>query len=372
MTLWLNEILKIKEYYRIDIAIVGKGKSVERESILSLIERLVMAHSPSGNEKEVDQLIVEEFKRFCENVKQDMAGNIVAKIVGRSSDRNVVLSSHKDEIGMIVKRIEENGRLRITSIGGSRPWKYGEGVVDILGDQKTISGILSFGSMHVSSESKDIRAAQTEKPLSWDMVWIETKLSEDELKAAGIHIGTKVVIGKHRKRPFILGDYICSYALDDKACVASLIALAGIFSQEKPACDVYLVASSSEEIGAAGASWFANRLPAETLIAVEVAPVMPEYQTVNNQNPIILYQDGVSVYDEDMAKRLTELARSLGFDLQPACVTSYGSDASISRNHGLSAKAGCICFPTENTHGYEISSINAIENTIKLLRAYLV
>ena len=53
--------------------------------------------------------------------------------------------AHKDEIGAMVKRVEERGRLRVGKLGGSFPWVWGEGPVDVLGRHATVPGVLSFG-----------------------------------------------------------------------------------------------------------------------------------------------------------------------------------------------------------------------------------
>ena len=107
------------------------------------------------------------------------------------------------------------------------------------------------------------------------------------------------------------------------------------------------------------------------MIAVEVGPVAPEYQTENCERPIIFYRDARGLYDEETARRLAEAARDAGIDVQHALVASFGSDASISSSYGNVANAACIGFPTENTHGYEIASLSGLENTAKVLTQFL-
>ncbi len=107
--------------------------------------------------------------------------------------------------------------------------------------------------------------------LQWHHAWVETKLSSAELKAAGVRPGSRVVVGKHRKQPFRLGDYIASYTLDNKASVAILPALAEQLPE--PAVDVYLVASAKEEVGAIGALYFTQNQPLDAIIALEICPL---------------------------------------------------------------------------------------------------
>jgi putative aminopeptidase FrvX len=348
-----------------------------RSELLSLIERLLMAHAPSGHEAEVDAVVLEEFERRCDAVYQDEGDNLIAHIKGVSAEGAIGVTGHKDEIGMIVKRIDDDGRLHVRNVGGSRPWIYGEGVVDVLGDKGVVSGILSAGARHVSEESREVFGAKTDRPLTWEMVWVETKRTQEELEALGVHIGSKAVVGRHRKRPFILSngsperEYLCGYGLDCKVAVAILIAVLQDLTQTSPPVDVYLIASAAEEVGVLGAAYAARTLPIETLIAVEVGPVAPEYQTQNTGDPIVLYQDAHALYDEGINDRFARIAGSLGFSVQRACVASFGSDASYTKAYGSIGRAACLCYPTENTHGYEISSITGIENTIRLLSGYL-
>jgi len=47
-----------------------------------------------------------------------------------------------------------------------------------------------------------------------------------------------------------------------------------------------------------------------------------------------------------------------------------GRDASIAMKFGHVARAACLGFPTENTHGYEIAHLGAIANCIRLLQGF--
>ena len=341
---------------------------MNRSELVSLIEKLVMAHSPSGNEREMDDVLREELAKRSLKAEQDAAGNLIVLLRGESSDRAIGVTAHKDEIGMIVKRIEGDGKLRVTPLGGSRPWIYGEGVMDVLGDREVVSGILSAGSRHVTEESGF--AARNTHALDWTMVWIETKLDPEELDARGVHIGSKAVVGRHRKRPFRLGEYLCGYGLDCKAGVAILLDVLDRLGTVPPQ-DVYFLFTSAEETGVQGAAWVVHQLSLEILIALEVGPVAFEYQIENIGAPVLLYRDSGAIYSEPVNAALTGIADRLGFGVQPACVTSFGSDASYTAKYGHVPRAACLCYPTENTHGYEICSLEGIENTARLLAEYL-
>jgi putative aminopeptidase FrvX len=337
------------------------------EQLFKIIEELVMHHSPSGVETEINQFLIQQFAALDVEVWSDRADNIIAKISGKDSSRAIAITAHKDEIGAIVKNIGEDGRVEVRKLGGAFPWVYGEGVVDLLGDNETISGILSFGSRHVSHESPQ-KVQQEDTPVKWENAWIETKLTTTELEAAGIRPGSRMVVGKHRKRPIRLKNHIASYTLDNKASVAILLALAEGLKQ--PACDVYLVASAKEEVGAIGALFFTQNQRLDALIALEICPLSPEYPVKDGDSPVLLSQDAYGIYDETLNGQLCRCAKQLDMNLQLTILSGFGSDASIAMKFGHVGSAACLAFPTQNTHGYEIAHLGAIANCINLLKAF--
>lgn len=340
--------------------------SLDSDRLFHTIEELVLHHSPSGAESEINQLLLSRFASLGVKVWQDRADNIIAQIPGRNPGA-IAITAHKDEIGAIVKSLGEDGQVEVRKLGGSFPWVYGEGVVDLLGDNATISGILSFGSRHVSHESPQ-KVQQEDTPVRWEDAWIETKCTDEELAAAGIRPGTRMVIGKHRKRPVRLKDYIASYTLDNKASVAILLALAENLQQ--PAVDVYLVASAKEEVGAIGALYFTQQQRLDAVIALEVCPLSSEYPIESGDAPVILSQDSYGIYDEGLNGQLRKVAEKLDLPVQLATLSQFGSDASIAMKFGHVARAACLAFPTQNTHGYEIAHLEAIANCIQLLQAF--
>jgi len=341
--------------------------SLEFDALFDRIADLVMCHSPSGMESEVNRWLLNQFEALGVECWTDEADNVVAKIPGQDAERAIAITGHKDEIGGIVKAVEVDGRLQVRKLGGAYPWIYGEGVVDLLGDRQTISGILSFGSRHVSHESPQ-KIQQEDAAVRWEDAWVETKCDAAELDAAGIRPGTRLVVGKHRKRPFRLKDYIASYTLDNKASVAILLALAE--QLKNPPQTIYLVASAKEEVGAIGALHFTLRTRLTALIALEICPLSPEYPIEDGPTPVLLSQDNYGLYDEFLNQAIATAAQQRNIPIQFAAISGFGSDASIAMKMGHVGRAACLGFPTQNTHGYEIAHLGAIANCIQILRVF--
>lgn len=180
--------------------------------------------------------------------------------------------------------------------------------------------------------------------------------------------GTRMVVGKHRKRPFRLKDYIASYTLDNKASVAILLVLAQ--KLHKPLVDVYLVASAKEEVGAIGALYFSQQHFLDALIALEICPLASEYSIKEGTAPVLLSQDGYGLYDEGLNGLIRQAAARREIPLQLAVINGFGSDGSIAMKYGHVPRAACLGFPTQNTHGYEIAHLGAVAHCIEILYTY--
>jgi putative aminopeptidase FrvX len=342
-----------------------------RERLLELLNALLITHSPVGDEREIDRVLAPHFERFCEETRFVCGETLVGKIGGRGLAAPVQILAHKDEIGMIVKRVEPDGLLHLDPLGSAEPWRYGEGPVEVLGQEQIVPGVLCVGSYHTTTESQTVQQAR-EHPLQWPMVHVTTGLSLQELTASGVHIGSRVVVHRDRKRPLLIGDYVGGYALDDKVSLAVMIAaMQAMANGRRPRGDVYFLATSAEEMCSGSALYVTERTPGETVLALEIGPVAEEYGVRNNGSPVVWYKDELATYTKSLCDELVHLARELDFGAQPAVYSRAGTDASVARQYGQTGRIACIGFPAENSHGYELASLTGIENLYRLLMAWL-
>jgi putative aminopeptidase FrvX len=346
----------------------------EIEMLLSLVN----ARAPCGQEEEIRNLLQTTLKGLVDELWIDSRGNLIGKISGQDPFTPAIrLMVHMDEISMIVKRINNDGTLRIDPLGGILPCAIGQCPVDILGDQSLITGILSFGSLHISKETSTTFKMVPEeekglgKVLGWEDVCVITRKSPQELKEAGIHPGTRVVIGLARRQLQLFQDCIAGYFLDNRAALVTSLLVLRQLNQCQLKQDVYFVATCSEEIGGQGGLYAARMLPGDLTIAIDVGPVAREYQTEMNDSPIIVFQDTFGLYDKKISTDLYCLAERMGLNPQCAIWKNYGSDASIAQCCGHAAQTALVCFPIENTHGFEIIHKNSMRQCAALLTAYL-
>jgi putative aminopeptidase FrvX len=344
---------------------------LKRGRLVELLNELLVTHSPVGDEGEMDTVLAPYFERCCDETQVLCGETLVGKIEGRGLAPAVQVQAHKDEISMIVKRIAPDGVLHLDALGGAIPWKYGEGPVEILGEREIVPGVLGVGCAHTSAESRTIEQARLQA-LEWPMVHVTTRLSDGELAERGVRIGSRVVVHRERKRPLFLADCVAGYALDDKVALALMVAaMEAMAAGLRPKGDVYFVATMGEEMLSGSSSFVSERIPAETLLALEIGPVAEEYSVRNNEQPVVWYKDRVATYTKVLCDELVRLAESLGFGAQPAVYSRAATDASTARQHGQVGRIACLAFPGENTHGYELACLAGIENTYRLLMAWL-
>ena len=246
----------------------------------TLLEKLLMAYGPGGQEDEVRAICKTELARYCDEVTEDRAGDVVGRIkASRDADPDdgIKIMAHLDEIAMVVKLVDEDGTLQVQALGGAQPISFGAAPVDILGDSSVLPGVLSFGSMHSSGgsqQSKDVLQGNVQ----WSDVHVVTRRAREDLANAGVRPGTRVVLSKHWRAPWYLPDAIAAHFLDDRAPLLAVILTAKGLSARRAELnqDVWLVCTTLEEESNAGAMYAASRLPGDTVIAVEVGPVLAE------------------------------------------------------------------------------------------------
>lgn len=84
---------------------------------------------------------------------------------------------------------------------------------------------------------------------------------------------------------------------------------------------------------------------------------------------MLLAEDSYGMYDDALNEKIRGAAKRCGVPLQLAVISGFGSDGSVAMKQGHVPRAACLSFPTQNTHGYEIAHLKAIENCIEILVA---
>ncbi len=330
---------------------------------LDLLKELLTARGPSGDEREVREVCQRALEPICDEVWDDAAGNLIGVLRAEKAESEPVeVVAHMDEIAMIVKRIEEDGTLSVTNLGGDRPMSFGQSAVDVLGDKEHLTAVLSLGSLHRTGASKEMQDIREHGP-DWGDVFVLTGRTPEQLVAAGVHPGTRVVLSTTERHLVDLDKCMGAHFMDDRALVlAGIIAMRRLKARRTELkCDVYYVCSVKEEVTNSGALFAAKSLPGARMIALEVGPVAKEYQTELTENPILSFGDQKGLYSPGLIDELREAATAEGCEPQLALLEYFASDASASESSGVRPQTAVICIPTQNTHGFEVIHKNSID-----------
>ncbi len=339
------------------------------DAMLALLTELVACPAPPGEEGAIDTIIAREMRAAGADVTNDDAGNLHAHLPG--SGPTVMVCAHKDEIGMLVTDVLADGRLRIENIGGSYPWKYGEGPVDLIADDGSlVRGILSIGSTH--AVSGPVHELKAQRALTWHDVTVFTGRGADELRELGVHVGSRAVVAFERKALQRLGDYIASYALDDRmgvvALIAGLAAMVDTPESERP--DLHFVVTHGEEIGMLGAAYAARHIVPDVCVALDTSPVAHGTPVVLDSRPVVWYREATHNTKSE-CDRLCQLGDEIGVGSQACAYAAAASDAGRVRQLGLSGRSVCFGFARDNSHGFEIAHAGSLPAVTRLLVAYL-
>ncbi len=320
---------------------------------------------PPGQEQAVRTALETQVSRLGLRFSVDAKGNLVVPL-GTGAKPRVVVTAHMDEVAMIVRTIEADGRIRVSAMGALYPWKLGEGPVDVLAPSGPIEGVQSFGSIHTESpESAVVRAR--EGPLDWSLAHVSTGLQASDLAAKGVRPGTRVVVAAARRGLTRAGDLVAGYFLDNRAELVSwVLALEALKSS---GIEATFVATVSEELGGHGALYHLHEHRPEVCIALELGPHVPDARVALNGHPSVWASDSYSAMQAADLDLVAQVGAELGLQLQFQVLSRGGSDASCAASHGLCARPFTLGIPIENSHGYEIMHPDGMRNLANLASA---
>lgn len=84
---------------------------------LQMLKALTDANGVSGFEKEARDVMKSYIAPFADSVETDHLGSLIAKKTGNADGPKIMVAGHLDEIGFMVKSIDEKGFVRFQTIG---------------------------------------------------------------------------------------------------------------------------------------------------------------------------------------------------------------------------------------------------------------
>jgi putative aminopeptidase FrvX len=250
------------------------------------------------------------------------------------------------------------------------PVKIGEGPVEIVGDEGTLLGVLSMGSMHVADAAG--------RAVGWGDVRVMTGVSVERLKELGVRVGSTAVVARERRGPVVLGDgadpLVGAWTFDDRAGVLTLLRLLKRLKEGKvvPARPMIVAFTVHEEGGCHGAKAVAQRERPEIFLAVDGCPVVPGSPVVADGRPVTWSMDVKCHYDQRLVKGLIGCGRDVGVEVQTVVFRAGAySDASAVYEVGAAPRVAIIGHARENSHGFEVLRFSALDNVLKVVERFV-
>jgi putative aminopeptidase FrvX len=226
--------------------------------VKQLLQKLSNAHGVSGCEGSVSEVIQKELESSVDEIMSDTLGNLIA--VRRGDGFSVMLAAHMDEIGLMVKYIDEKGFLRFVTLGGwYAPTLYNQRVV-LYGGETPVYGVVGGKPPHVMDDE------ERKKPLKTEDMFIDIGVnSPEEAKSMGIGVGTPITMD--RELTHLAGSRVTGKAFDNRVGVTQLIRT---MQRLDTPHTVYAVCTVQEEVGLKGARTSAFTLDPDCAIALDV------------------------------------------------------------------------------------------------------
>ena len=114
------------------------------------------------------------------------------------------------------------------------------------------------------------------------------------MAAAGIHTGTRVCVERSKRTLVEFGEpRLLFHGRPRTGGCASRSRAGTERSSATPGGHVYVVFTTSEEVGGIGGTYASRTLPGDLTIALEVGPTKAEYATTVSGGPIVAYSDAL-------------------------------------------------------------------------------
>ena len=325
---------------------------------LNLIRELSCAFGPSGCEDAVREIIMEQIKGDCDTYTVDKAGNLIATIRGRGIDynpenpRRIMLSSHMDEVGFMIKEITDEGYLKFGVVGGIDPRVLCGRHVLVGEGKRQIQGVIASKAIHLQTAEERTKTT----PIAKMYIDIGAKDGDDARKYVSVgdcatFDSDFVTFGKD-------GLAMKGKALDDRAGCAMLIEI--MRDLRANPCDlpfdVCFAFTCCEEVGISGANVAAFGIKPDTAIILEATGVndLPgagrNAVSIQGEGGTLSLADRGTIYDMGFVDFARRTAERKGLKCQIKQAVSGGTDAAHIQRTLTGIRVLGLSLPTRYIH----------------------
>jgi endoglucanase len=338
---------------------------------LSLFKKISETPGAPGFEHRIRQLIISEIQSLVDKIEVDHMGNLVAIKYGTqkpSDTKKMMVAAHMDELGMMVKYIDQGGFIRFHVLGGYDPRTLIGQRVIVHGKQDLI-GVIGIKAIHFMTEEERKRAIEIAD------LYIDLGRTQQQVMDV-VEIGNPIT----RKRAFIeLGNCVTGKSLDNRTGVFVLIE--ALRTLKDVPYDIYAVFTVQEEMGLRGAQVAAHSIAPYLSLALDTStsldlPGMQPHEKITKLGEGV----GVKLLDRDticdyrMVGYLKHLATEHHIAWQADIKSVGGTDtAPLQRMPKQGSIAGALTIPIRYAHqAVEVVHQADVLSAIQLLQKAMV
>ena len=343
--------------------------AIDTNYLTKFLVDLLNTPSPTGFTEDAIAFVEKELSQFQQlELSRTRKGALVAKWVGQNDHTPVALTAHVDTLGAMVKDIKPNGRLQLTRIGGlvlNGVETEGCWVHTSKGEKIRGSYMLNMSAAHVYAA----KVSETKRDEDAMEVRLDARVSTPkETRELGIEVGDFVSFDP---RVELTNGFVRSRHLDDKACVANIVAAIKALSEagQSPARTVYFHISNYEEVGhgaSAGIPSDVHELVTVDMAAIGAGQSSDEYHTT------ICVKDSGGPYHHGLSNKLRNVADANNIPYKVDIYPFYGSDGEAFWRAGGDVAVALIGPGVDASHNYERTHMDALTATTNWIMAYLM
>lgn len=347
-----------------------------RDRLVKDLRDLMDVPGLSGHEDRVRRAIAAKLGEIGVESRTDRLGNLVATFAGDGPA--IMLFAHMDQLGFVVRKIEPDGFLRLTRVGGVPERALPAQEVMVSTTKGDLFGIITNKSHHATLPSEKTTVLSTQ-----DLFVDAGFATADEAVAAGVKIGAPVVyttgsypIGENR---------YAGPAIDDRAGCAVLLEVARALKDRSAGPPVHLAFTVQEEFNLRGAQPLAQSLQPDIAIQLDLmlASDTPDMEAVGDM--VLGGGPGMSLYSfhgrgtlngviphPAMVALIEATAAAEGIPLQRSAQTGVLTDLSYVQLVGDGVACIDLGFPMRYSHSArEVCDLRDLEALARLLTASL-
>ncbi|PWB54346.1 MAG: peptidase M42 [Candidatus Methanoperedenaceae archaeon] len=330
-----------------------------------LLEKLSNAHGVSGYEGNIRQIIEEEVRPYVDEIKTDKMGNLIATKKGGKPV--VMLAAHMDEIGLMVKYVDDKGFARFTKTGGWFDQTLLNQRMIMHTENGPLYGVLGSKPPHAMKEE------DKNKVIKADDMFIDVGAkNKEDAEKMGVKTGTPVTSDIDFKP--LGNDLVTGKAFDNRAGCVMLIEALSMMKNVK--ATVHAVFTVQEEVGLKGAKTSAFRLNPDVALATDVT-ITGDHPGIEKKDSAIEMGKGPSVtvsdadgrgiiVPESVLKWLKEAAKNIPYQLEVGSGGTTDATAIHLTKEGI--PTGVISMPTRYIHTpVSVLSMHDLEKSAELI-----